>query len=320
MTDTQQQLPVSSQMVPRFAGVATFMRLPLVADPAQADIAIVGVPWDGGTTNRPGARHGPREVRNQSTLIRRVHPVTRHSPFAQCRVADLGDTPVNPTDLAETLRLVETHFAQLRASGARAVAVGGDHLISLPILRAIARDRPVGMVHFDAHTDTWDSYFGGSRYTHGTPFRRAIEEHLLDPHRIIQIGIRGSLYEPDDLDWGIEQGIRIITIDDYDTLGLEQVIAEIRRVAGTGPTYVSFDIDSIDPGFAPGTGTPEIGGLLPRDAQKMIRALAGLDIVGADVVEVSPPFDLGGQTALVAANILFEIVCAMVPGGGSPPR
>lgn len=303
--------PVSSQMVPRFADVATFMRLPRVADPAALDIAVVGVPWDGGTTNRPGARHGPREVRNQSTMIRGVHPVTLRSPFDACRVGDFGDTPVNPVDLQATLRLVEEVFSGLHAAGTRPLAVGGDHLISLPILRAIARDRPVGMVHFDAHTDTWDSYFGGSKYTHGTPFRRAIEEGLLDPRRTIQIGIRGSLYAPDDLAWGVEQGIRLITIDEFDDLGLAGVTREIHRVAGAGPTYVSFDVDGIDPAFTPGTGTPEIGGLSPREAQKMIRVLAGLDLVGADVVEVSPPFDPSGQTALVAANLMFEIVCAM---------
>lgn len=305
--------PVSSKLVPRFADVATFMRLPRTNDPAAIDIALVGVPWDGGTTNRAGARHGPREIRNQSTLIRGVHHVTKQSPFTACRVADLGDTPVNPIDLMATLGLIEEFFTRIVDAGAAPLAAGGDHLISLPILRAVGRQHPLGLVHFDAHSDTWDSYFGDFKYTHGTPFRRAVEEGLLDPKRVVQIGIRGSLYGEADMDWALAQGMRVITIEEFTDLGVPNVIEEARRVVGQGPTYVTFDVDGLDPVYAPGTGTPEIGGLTTHEAQRVVRGLADLDIVGGDVVEVSPPFDPSGMTALVGATMMFEILCVLAP-------
>lgn len=298
-------------IVPRFAGIATFMRCPLVTDPAEADIAILGIPWDGGTTNRPGARHGPRAVREQSTLIRRIHPVTKASPFEAHRVRDLGDAAVNPVDLPATLDLITQQIDRILGAGATPLCVGGDHLVTLPILRALGRGRPVGMVHVDAHSDTWDSYFGGSRYTHGTPFRRAIEEGVLDPRRTVQIAIRGSLYGADDMDWALAQGIRIIAIEEVRQLGIPGTIAEAVRVAGTGPTYLTFDIDSLDPAYAPGTGTPEIGGLTSFEGQQLVRGLAGLDLVGADLVEVSPPLDVANITALAGANILWEILCVL---------
>jgi guanidinopropionase len=191
------------------------------------------------------------------------------------------------------------------------LSVGGDHLVSLPIMRALAKNGPIGMVHFDAHTDTWDGYFGGFKYTHGTPFRRAIEEGLLDPKRTIQIGIRGALYSDAEDTWGQEQGIRVIDIDEFHAMGLEAVMAEARRVVGDGQTYVSFDVDALDPVYAPGTGTPEIGGLTTLEAQRMVRMLQGLNLVGGDVVEVSPPFDPSGNTALVAATMMFEILCVL---------
>ena len=303
--------PVSGYVVPRFGGIPTFMRLPYVEDPAGVDIGLIGVPWDGGTTNRPGARHGPREVRNQSSLMRRVHPETLASPYDVCNVADLGDTGVNPIDLADTLQRVEDFFARVHAAGTVPLAAGGDHLLTLPIMRAIARERPVGMVHFDAHTDTNDRFFGGHAYTHGTPFRRAVEEGLLDPKRTVQIGIRGSLYTVRDCDFGREAGIRVITIEEYFRMGVEAVIAEAQRIAGDGPTYVSFDVDGLDPAYAPGTGTPEIGGYSTFDAQTMLRGLRGLDLVGGDVVEVSPPLDPTGNTALVGATLMFEILCLL---------
>ncbi|MEA2779312.1 MAG: guanidinopropionase [Rhodospirillaceae bacterium] len=303
--------PVSSKLVPRFADVATFMRLPRVTDPASVDIALVGVPWDGGTTNRAGARHGPREIRNQSTMIRGIHPVSRRNPSKICRVADLGDAPVNPIDLQATLGLIEEFFARIVEAGAAPLAAGGDHLISLPILRSVARRQPVGLIHFDAHSDTWDSYFGGYKYTHGTPFRRAVEEGLLDPKRVVQIGIRGSLYSEDDNEWALSQGMRIITIEEFYDLGVSQTIAEARRVAGDSPVYVTFDVDGLDPVYAPGTGTPEIGGLTTHEAQRILRGLDGLDIVGGDVVEVAPPFDPSGMTALVGATMMFEILCIL---------
>ncbi len=307
--------PLDGTVTPRFAGPVTFMRLPLVADAAGLDIALLGIPFDGGTTNRPGARHGPREMRNMSAMLRRVHPVSRVEPYALCRIADAGDTPTNPMDLMESLGLIEAAVAAMRATGAWTLAAGGDHLVSLPILRGIAKASPalapLGMVHFDAHSDTNDTYFGGSRYTHGTPFRRAIEEGLLDPRRIVQIGIRGSLFDPTDMGWAREVGVRIITIEECEALGPDGVAAEARRVVGSGPAYLTFDVDSLDPAYAPGTGTPEVGGLTPREAQRMLRGLSGLDLVGADVVEVSPPFDASGGTALIGATMMFEILCLL---------
>ncbi|HLY44414.1 MAG TPA: agmatinase [Stellaceae bacterium] len=305
--------PLSGMVVPRFGEVATFMRLPVERDPAKLDIAIVGVPWDGGTTNRPGARHGPREIRNMSTLMRRVHHVSRVAPCELCRVGDHGDAPVNPIDLMDALRRIEAFYASLHAAGAVPLSAGGDHLVTLPILRAIARERPLGLVHFDAHSDTSDSYFGGEKYTHGTPFRRAVEEGLLDPRRMIQIGVRGSMYEAGEKDWAESQGIRIVHIEEFFRLGPEAVVAEARRIVGDGPTYVTFDVDGLDPVYAPGTGTPEIGGFSTAEAQHMIRGLAGLDLVGGDVVEVAPPFDPSGNTALVGATMMFEILCVLAP-------
>ena len=303
--------PVDSGVTPRFAGHATFMRLPVVTDPREVDIAIVGVPWDGGTTNRPGPRHGPRQVRDMSSLIKRVHSVTKLSPYELCRIADLGDAPVNPIDLQRSLESIRAFFDGIVAAGTVPLAIGGDHLSSLPILRAVAKKRPVGMVHFDAHSDTVDTYFGGLKYTHGTPFRRAIEEGLLDPKRVVQIGIRGSTYSADERDWPLAQGIRIISIEEFEEMGVEAAIREARRVAGDGPTYVSFDIDALDPVFAPGTGTPEFAGITSREALRLLRGLRGLNLVGADVVEVSPPFDPSGATALAAANIAFELLCLL---------
>jgi guanidinopropionase len=307
--------PLHSNIWPRFSQIATFMRLPHI-DPATLaanglDIGIFGVPFDLGTTNRTGPRHAPRQIRDMSALIRRAHRVHGVYPFEQARCADLGDTPINPADLMDSLARIEAFVADLRGKGITPLAAGGDHLISLPILRALGRGRPLGMVHFDSHSDTWDAYFGGSKYTHGTPFRRAIEEGVLDPRRTIQIGIRGGLYDLDDNGWAEAQGVRIIYIEDYFEMGLDKVVAEARRIAGDGPTYLSFDIDGIDPAFAPGTGTPEIGGYTPAEAQRMLRGLMGLNLVGADVVEVSPPFDPLGNTALVAATLMFEIVCLL---------
>jgi len=287
------------------------MRLPFEADPAKLDIALVGVPSDGGTTNRAGARHGPREIRNMSSLVRRVHHVSRIAPYELCRIGDHGDAPVNPIDLMDSLARIERFYAKLHAVGTVPLSAGGDHLITLPILRAIARDRPVGMVHFDAHSDTSDSYFGGQKYTHGTPLRRAIEEDLLDPKRTIQIGIRGSLYDLDDEKFARDVGIRVIHIEEFIALGVERIIAEARRVVRDGPVYVSFDVDGLDPAYAPGTGTPEIGGFSTAEAQRMVRGLQGLNLIGGDVVEVSPPFDPSGNTALVGATMMFEILCIL---------
>lgn len=307
--------PITGSVMPRFAGLATLMRLPYVgfddAQFANVDIGLIGVPWDGGTTNRPGARHGPRQVRDISTMVRNVNRASGLKPFSICNCADLGDTPVNPVDLMDSLHRIHGFYDKVCAAGITPLSVGGDHLVSLPIMRALAKNGPIGMVHFDAHTDTWDGYFGGFKYTHGTPFRRAIEEGLLDPKRTIQIGIRGALYSDAEDTWGQEQGIRVIDIDEFHAMGLEAVMAEARRVVGNGQTYVSFDVDALDPVYAPGTGTPEIGGLTTLEAQRMVRMLQGLNLVGGDVVEVSPPFDPSGNTALVAATMMFEILCVL---------
>jgi guanidinopropionase len=244
-------------------------------------------------------------------MARNAHHATGIEPFELCHCADLGDTPVNPVDIEDTLSRVERFYREVRSQGVVPLTAGGDHLITLPIMRALGDDGPVGMVHFDAHTDTLDRYFGESKYTHGTPFRRAIEEGLLDPKRTVQIGIRGALYSGSDKDWGLEQGIRVIEIEEYYDMGIEAVVAEARRVVGDGRTYLSFDVDALDPVYAPGTGTPEIGGITTFDALRMIRGLRGLDLIGGDVVEVSPPFDPSGNTALVAVTTMFEILCLL---------
>lgn len=310
--------PLDSGLVPRFAGQATFMRLP-VATPAQVDIALIGVPFDGGTTNRTGARHGPREIRNQSSLVRRVHHVTGISPFELARIADCGDAPVNPLDLMASLESIQGFYAEVKSAGTIPLTAGGDHLISLPILRAIASDGPVGFIQFDAHTDTYDSFFG-NRYNHGTPFRRAIEEGLIDPKRMVQIGLRGAISDASNYDYAREVGVRIIFIEELTARGADAVMEEARSIVGGKPTYVSFDIDVIDPSYAPGTGTPEIGGVTTREAQALVRGLRGVDIIGADLVEVSPPLDPTGVTALTGSTMMFELLCAMAERAAARTR
>jgi guanidinopropionase len=305
--------PVSGMDVPRFAGPVTFMRLPQVAlaEAQGIDIGLIGVPWDGGTTNRPGPRHGPRQIRDMSAMMRETHHVHRLSPYELANIADLGDAPVNPADLGDALHRIEAFFKAVIAKGIRPLAAGGDHLCSLPILRAVGATAPVGMIHFDAHSDLWDSYFGGFKLTHGTPFARAIEDGVLDPKRTIQIGLRGSVYDLEDRNFGARHGVRMMDIEEAAALGPAKVMEIARQVVGDGPVYVSFDIDCLDPAFAPGTGTPEVGGFSPREAQGLLRGLKDLDIVGADVVEVSPPFDPSGYTALNAATMMWELLCVM---------
>ncbi len=295
----------------RYAGVATLLRRPVVNDPSGVDIALIGVPYDGATENRPGARHGPREIRNMSSLTRSIHHVTRVNPYELCHVADLGDVSFsNPFDLHQCFADITDFYRKIWAAGAKPLSVGGDHSISLPILRAIAADRPVGMVHIDAHTDMSDHEFG-HKFTHGTPFRRAMEEGLLDTKRTIQIGIRGAQNSEESWQASDEAGIRVIYMEEFTALGIAATLDEVKRVVGQGPTYVSFDIDSLDPVFAPGTGTPEIGGMTPIQAQSLVRGLAGLNLIGGDVVEVSPPFDIAGNTALAGATMLYEIACVL---------
>ena len=303
--------PISSMVTPRFADVATFFRLPIIKDLNKLDYCLCGVPWDGGTTNRPGARHGPREIRNASSLVRLYHPISLKSPYDKFNIADIGDCPVNPADLHDSLKKIEKFYLSIIESKTIPLSIGGDHLVSLPILRALGKKEPLGLFQFDSHSDTWDSYFGGYKYTHGTPFRRAIEENLIDPKKYVMIGIRGSLYDPNDMKWARQQGITIITIDEYYEMGFTEAMKIVKNTLGDTQAYLTFDIDGIDPTFAPGTGTPEVGGFNVREAQLIIRELNTVNFVGADVVEVSPPFDVNNMTSLVASTIAFEILCTM---------
>jgi agmatinase len=293
---------------PRFGQIATFMLLPAVASPAGLDVALLGIPFDGGTSYRPGARFGPRAVREQSSLIRPWHPVLKVHPFERLRVADTGDVDVVPISIERTFDAITERIDAIAAAGAIPLCVGGDHSVTLPTLRALGRRHgPLGIVHFDAHPDTWDEYFG-SKFFHGTPFRRGVEEGLIDPRRMIQVGIRGPLYGPEDFAFHDEHGIEAIRIEAVKEQGTAWVARRLERLRGH-PVYCSFDIDAVDPAFAPATGTPEVGGLTSYEALVLLRALAGLTLVGADVVEVSPPYDAPGQiTALLAANVLFELV------------
>lgn len=309
------------QARPRYTGLPSFFRLPYVEEfdavaPAdRPEIGIVGVPYDGGVTNRPGPRHGPREVRNQSSLIRKVNQATGAEPFDAARCADIGDVWVRrPFDLVPAHGEIEEQFARIHAAGIRPLTCGGDHSISLPVLRAIAKDAPLAMIHIDAHCDTGDDY-GGSRFHHGAPFKIAVDEGLLEPRRVVQIGIRGSLFYGDMWQFSYDSGMRVMLIEEVEERGWRACMEEARGIVGDAACYVSFDIDALDPAFAPGTGTPEAGGLTMREAQGMVRMLAGLDIRAADMVEVSPPWDSGGITALNGATILFELLCAMTSNG-----
>ena len=308
--------PVSGFDLPRFAGVPTFMRLPHVSPDtpkiSDVDIGIIGVPWDSGTTNRPGPRHGPRQLRDASTMIRAQHPVSGIRPYEKLNCADLGDVSINPADIEDSMNRITSFYKTVIEKGIKPLTAGGDHLTSLPVLRAIAERGPLGMIHFDSHTDLFHSYFDGTMFTHGTPFRRAVEENLLDPKRVIQIGIRGTQYDREDLDFADSVGIRVIKIEEFFDRGIEDVMAEARAIVGEKETYISYDIDFIDPAFAPGTGTPEVGGPNSYQALKVVRELTRVKIVGADMVEVSPPFDPSSNTAFLGVSVMFELLCQMV--------
>ena len=308
--------PISGFDLPRFAGVPTFMRLPHVSlDEARiqdVEIGIIGVPWDSGTTNRPGPRHGPRQLRDASTMIRAEHPVSGVRPYERSNCADLGDVSINPADIEDSMNRITAFYNKVLEKGIKPLTAGGDHLTSLPVLRALADKGPLGMIHFDSHTDLFHSYFDGTMFTHGTPFRRAVEENLLDPKRVVQIGIRGTQYDTEDLDFAKSVGIRVIKIEEFFDRGIQDVMAEAREIVGKKETYVSYDIDFIDPAFAPGTGTPEVGGPNSYEALKVVRELTGIKIVGADMVEVSPPFDPSSNTAFLGVSIMFELLCQMV--------
>ena len=300
--------------------IPTFLRTPLIADPSEFDIALVGVPYDGAVTNRAGARHGPREVRNASSMMRAIHPTTRVNPYELRRVGDGGDVPFTRLYEPEAAHEdIEGFISGFRDEGILPLAVGGDHSVTLPVLRALAADEPVALIHIDAHTDTWDEFMG-SRYSHGAPFRRALEEGLIDPNRTIQIGIRGAQDSTEGWDYSAAHGMKVVFMDEVTRVGVEAVGEEALRIVGTGPTYLSFDIDSIDPAFAPGTGTPEIGGLTSVEALTLLRSLRGVQLIGADVVEVAPPFDPTGGTSLIAATILYELLCLAAEGDESPER
>ena len=296
---------------PRFMHVPTFMRAPLIVDWSDFDIAMVGVPYDGAVTNRPGARHGPREVRTASSMIREIHPVTRVNPFELRRIGDGGDVPFKSLYEIEPVHAeIEAYFATVSSAGVVPLAIGGDHSITLPILRALAKDGPVGLIQVDAHTDTWDEFMGSS-HNHGAPFRRAVEEELIDPQRTVQIGIRGAQNTMEGWDFSESTGMRVLFMEEVTRIGMAEVAAEARRVVGDGATYLTFDIDGLDPAFAPGTGTPEVGGLTSVEALMLLRALRGVRLIGADVVEVAPPFDPTGNTALVAATMAYELLCLL---------
>jgi guanidinopropionase len=299
------------RFAPRFAELATFMRAPYQPDLKHVDIGICGVPYDGGATNRVGARHGPRAVRDQSSLMRATHHVSRINPFVLARIADVGDARFNSLfDNATVEKDLVAFFARFASAGVTPLSIGGDHSITYAILKGIVRDGPVGLVHIDAHTDVLGP-IQGVRFHHGAPFRNAIEDGLLDPKRMVQIGIRGAHNTSEAWEFCARHGVRVIYIEEFDALGVAETAKVAREIVGAGPTYLSFDIDSLDPSVAPGTGTPEAGGLTMREAQGLVRGMRGLDLIGADVVEVSPPFDPGTNTALCGATIAYELLCLL---------
>ncbi len=305
--------PLGGNEMPRFAGPASFMRLPSRSAPADLDVAVVGVPLDIGTSNRPGARYGPRSIRAESVLIRPYNMATGAAPFDSLRIDDCGDVAVNPYNLGDSISRIEAHYEELLSDDVITASIGGDHTIVLPILRAmVAKHGPVGVIHVDAHTDINDSMFG-EQIAHGTPFRRAVEEGLLDCERVVQIGVRGTGYAADDFDWSRQQGFRVVPAEECWHRSLDPLMAEVRDQVGGGPVYLSFDIDGLDPAFAAGTGTPEIGGLTTIQGMEVIRGCRGLDLVGVDLVEVSPAYDTSGNTALLGANLLYEMLCVL-PG------
>jgi guanidinopropionase len=302
--------PFDASLMPRFADVATFLRTRRMDISPDIDIALVGVPFDMGVNFRSGARHGPAAVREASRIIRQIHPTSGIAPFRLCNVADVGDATVNALDPAGSIGLIEESIRRIHGAGAIPIAIGGDHTVPLPILRVLARDRPVGVIQFDSHPDTLDELLG-TKINHATTFRRGVEEGLIDPRRTLQIGLRGSRFSEDDAIWGRKAGMRVITIDEYEAIGRDAVVREIDRVLGDGPVYITFDIDGLDAAYAMGTGVPEVGGYTVRDAQVMIRSLQGKNLIGGDICEVAPMFDPTGQTALNAANLLFEMVCVI---------
>ncbi len=305
--------PLGGNTMPRFGGLASMMRLPVASSAAGLDAAFIGIPLDIGTSHRPGTRFGPRQIRAESALIRPYNMATGAAPFDALQVADLGDVPINTYSLEKSLPIITDFYREVLSHGCRPLTLGGDHTIALPILRALAeRHGPVAMVHVDAHADVNDDMFG-ERIAHGTPFRRAVEEGLLQGDKVWQIGLRGTGYAADDFDWPRQQGFTVIPAHEVWWQSLAPVMDKVRAVVGDTPCYLSFDIDGIDPSYAGGTGTPEIGGLTVPQALEIIRGCRGLNLVGCDLVEVSPPYDPSGNTALLGANLLYEMLCVL-PG------
>lgn len=303
--------PMSGNDMPRFAGPVTMMRLPSAETAEGLDAVFVGIPMDIGTSHRSGTRFAPRQIRAESTMLRPYNMWTKVSPFDRMQVADIGDIATNPFDLLDSVARIEAAYNDILGHGAIPLGLGGDHTLSLPVLRAMAKAHgPVGLIHVDAHADINPDMFG-EKVAHGTPFRRAVEEGLLDCNRVVQIGLRGTGYSDADFDWPREQGFRVVQAEECWHKSLTPLMEEVRDQLGQGPVYISFDIDSLDPSFAPGTGTLEIGGLITHQGMEIIRGAAGLNIVGCDLVEVSPPYDMQGATALVAANLLYEMLCVL---------
>ena len=305
--------PLGGNQMPRFGGHATMMRLPAQKTAAGLDACFVGVPFDIGTSNRGGTRFGPRQIRAESCLIRPYNMATRAAPFDSLQVADIGDVAINTFNLADSVRIIEDAYDEILSHDCKPLTLGGDHTITLPILRALKKKHgPLGIVHVDAHADTNDAMFG-EPIAHGTPFRRAIEEGLIEPRRMVQIGLRASGYTAEDFDWPRAQGVRVVQAEECWYQSLAPLMSEVREQFGAGPVYLTFDIDGLDPAFAPGTGTPEIGGLTVHQGLEVIRGCRGLEVIGGDLVEVAPPYDPSGNTSLTGANLLFEMLCVL-PG------
>lgn len=316
MPDTFNQ-PLGGNAMPRFAGPATMMRLPTQETAAGLDACFVGVPMDIGTSNRAGTRHGPRQIRAESCMLRPYNMATGAAPFDSLQVADIGDVAINTFDLKKSVGLIEDSFDAVLATGAIPLTLGGDHTLTLPILRALKKlHGPVALVHVDAHADINEHMFGEA-IAHGTPFRRAVEEGLLDCDKVFQIGLRGTGYAPEDFDWPRSQGFTVVTAEDCWHKPLTPLMETVRDKIGDHPTYLTYDIDSLDPAFAPGTGTVEVGGLSTWQALEIVRGCRGLKLVGGDLVEVSPPYDPSGNTALIGASLLYEMLCVL-PGVAYP--
>ena len=305
--------PLGGNDMPRFGGPATMMRLPTQDSAAGLDACFVGIPMDHGTSNRSGTRHGPRQIRAESCMLRPYNMATGAAPFEHLQVADIGDVPINTFDLKKTVDIISDHYDNILSHGAIPLTLGGDHTLTWPILRSVAKKHgPVALIHIDAHADINDTMFG-EKVAHGCPFRRAWEDGCLQNDKVFQIGLRGTGYSPDDFNWGREKGWTVIQAEDLWYKSLAPLMADIRAKIGNTPTYLTYDIDSLDPAFAPGTGTVEVGGLTIWQALEIVRGCAGLNLVGCDLVEVSPPYDTTGNTALIGANLLYEMLCVL-PG------